>query len=156
GAATRQNLEQVIAKQQSSSAALDSRKAELNQARASVESHQAALAKARAQLALRQAERQRAETQISSKAAELQAQQKQTAVLNAKDAQLKATLAAKKAALQVAQTNLSYTQILAPIDGIVGERKVQVGQLVSPGTQVISLVESTVWVQANFKETQLK
>jgi membrane fusion protein (multidrug efflux system) len=156
GSATKQNLEQVVAKQQRSAAALDSRKAELNQARAGVESRQAGLVKARAQLALREAERQRAVTQISSRSAELEAQQKQTAVLTAKDAQLKATLNAKKAALQVAQTNLSYTQIRAPSDGIVGERKVRVGQLVSPGTQVISLVENTLWVQANYKETQLK
>jgi len=38
----------------------------------------------------------------------------------------------------------------------VGERKVRPGQLVSPGTQVISLIESTAWVQANYKETQLR
>src|SRR5262245_52438779 len=154
--ATKQNLEQVVARQESSAAALNSRKAELVQVHAAVESSKADLTKARAQVTLRQAEQQRAVAQISSKSAELDAQNKQSAVLDAQESQLKADLAAKQGALQVAQTNLQYTRIVAPTDGIVGERKVRVGQLVSPGTQVISLVENTIWVQANYKETQLR
>jgi len=154
--ATRQNLEQVVANQERFAAALNSRKAELTQVHAAVESSRANLAKARTQVALRQAEQQRANSQISSKSAELDAQRKQNAVLDAQESQLKADLDAKQAALMVAQTNLQYTQIVAPTDGIVGERKVRVGQLVSPGTQVISVVENTIWVQANYKETQLR
>src|SRR5262249_4228431 len=80
----------------------------------------------------------------------------QSAVLDAQESQLKADLEAKRGALQVAETNLQYTRIVAPTDGIVGERKVRPGQLVSPGTQVISLVDNTIWVQANFRETQLR
>ncbi len=140
--ATKQNLEQVVANQERFAAALNGRKAELVQARA--------------QVALRQAEQQRAVTQISSKSAELDAQKKQSAVLDAQESELKADLDAKQGALQVAQTNLRYARIVAPTDGIVGERKVRVGQLVAPGTQVISLVEDTIWVQANYKETQLR
>ena len=56
----------------------------------------------------------------------------------------------------LSQTNLGYTRITAPEDGIVSERKVRAGQLVSPGTQVLSLVQSKVWVQANYKETQVR
>jgi membrane fusion protein (multidrug efflux system) len=56
----------------------------------------------------------------------------------------------------LARTNLDYTRIVAPDDGIVGERKVRPGQLVSPGTQVLSLVQQQVWVQANYKENQLR
>ena len=92
---------------------------------------------------------------MMSRTAEVDAQVKQRAVLDAQEQQLLADLSAKKEALKVAQTNLDYTRILAPTDGIVGERKVRVGQLVSPGTQVLSLVENTIWVQANYKETQL-
>jgi membrane fusion protein (multidrug efflux system) len=62
---------------------------------------------------------------------------------------------AKEAQLQVARVNLGYTRILSPGDGIVGERQVRPGQLVSPGTQVVTYVDSTKWVQANFRETQL-
>jgi membrane fusion protein (multidrug efflux system) len=155
GSATKQKLEQVVADQERFAAILNSRKAELAQARAFVEIQRAVLSKARAQVTARQAEQQRAHAQLASRTAEVDAQIKQRAVLDAQEQQLKADLSAKQEALKVAQTNLDYTRIVAPTDGIVGERKVRVGQLVSPGTQVISLVENTIWVQANYKETQL-
>jgi len=155
GSATKQKVEQVVADQERYAANLDSRKAELAQTRALLESRRAELGKARAQVSLRQAEKQQARAQASSRSAELDAQIKQRAVLDAQEQQLQADLNAKQEALKVAQTNLDYTRILAPTDGIVGERKVRIGQLVSPGTQVISLVENTIWVQANYEETQL-
>src|SRR6202023_4085300 len=62
---------------------------------------------------------------------------------------------AKQANLAVASVNIGYTKIYAPGDGTVGERQVRPGQLVSPGTQVISFVALTKWVQANYRETQL-
>ena len=155
GAATKQKLEQVVADQERFAAILDSRKAELAQTRALVESRRAEFSKTRAQVSLREAEQQRARAQMKGRAAEVDAQIKQRSVLDAQEQQLQADLSAKKEALKVAQTNLDYTRILAPTDGIVGERKVRVGQLVSPGTQVLSLVENTIWVQANYKETQL-
>jgi membrane fusion protein (multidrug efflux system) len=51
--------------------------------------------------------------------------------------------------------NIGYTKIYAPGDGTVGARQVRPGQLVSPGTQVISFVDLTKWVEANYRETQL-
>jgi membrane fusion protein (multidrug efflux system) len=155
GSATKQKLEQVIDDQERYAAILDSRKAELAQARAYLESQRASLSKTHAGVASRKAERLRAQAQSSGKSAEVEAQIKQRAVLDAQEQQLLADLNAKQDALQVAQTNLDYTRILAPTDGIVGERKVRIGQLVSPGTQVISLVDNTIWVQANYEETQL-
>lgn len=155
GSATRQKLEQAVADQQRFAAVLDSRKAEVAQTRSLLESRRADLSKARAQVSLRQAEQQRARAQLSGRSAEVAAQIKQRSVLDAQEQQLQADLTAKQEALKVAQTNLDYTRIVAPTDGIVGERKVRAGQLVSPGTQVISLVENTIWVQANYKETQL-
>jgi len=155
GSATKQKLEQVVADQERYAAILDSRKAELAQTHALLESRKAELAKARAQVSLRQSEQQRARAQLSGKSAEVDAQIKQRAVLDAQELQLQADLSAKQEQLKVAETNLDYTKIVAPTDGVVGERKVRIGQLVSPGTQVISLVENTVWVQANYKETQL-
>jgi len=155
GSATKQKVEQVVADQERYSANLDSRKAELTQTRVLVESRRAELSKARAQVSLRKAEQQQARAQLSSRTAELDAQIKQRAVLDTQEQQLNADLNAKQEALKVSQTNLDYTRILAPTDGIVGERKVRVGQLVSPGTQVIALVENTIWVQANYEETQL-
>jgi len=102
------------------------------------------------------AEEKRYRATLSSRQAELDAQSKEMAVLDAQEKQLEADVNAKKAALKLARINLGYTQIVAPTDGVVGERKVRAGQLVSPGTQVISLVGlPNVWVIANYKETQL-
>ncbi len=62
-----------------------------------------------------------------------------------------------KAALDQAQLNHRYTTIVAPVDGIVGRRSVQVGQYVAPGQQLMSVVPiENIWVTANFKETQLR
>jgi len=61
-----------------------------------------------------------------------------------------------KAALDQAQLNFGYTTIVAPVDGIVGKRSVQVGQNVSPGQDLMAIVPlRDIWVTANFKETQL-
>jgi membrane fusion protein (multidrug efflux system) len=155
GSATRQKLEQAVADEERFAAILNSRKAELAQARALVASRRAELSKAQAQVALREADQQRARAQQVGRTAEVDAQVTQRGVLDAQEQQLQADLRAKEEALKVAQTNLDYTRIVAPTDGVVGERKARVGQLVSPGTQVISLVEDTIWVQANYEETQL-
>jgi membrane fusion protein (multidrug efflux system) len=62
-----------------------------------------------------------------------------------------------KSELEQAQLNLHYTTIVAPVDGMVDRRSVQVGQYVSPGQQLMSIVQiDNIWVTANFKETQLK
>jgi membrane fusion protein (multidrug efflux system) len=141
GSATRQKLEQVVADEQRFRAQLASREADV--------------ATASAQLASRKADLARAEAKLSSSRAELEAQKRQRAVLDSQELVLRADLNSKRASLLLAQTNLGYTRITAPSDGIVSERKVRPGQLVSPGTQVISLVQSDPWIQANFKETQL-
>ena len=114
------------------------------------------LSSATAQLASRQADLARAQAQLGSAQAELEAQKRQRAVLDSQELLFRADLNSKRASLSLARTNLGYTRIVAPEDGIVSERKVRPGQLVSPGTQVISLVQSDVWVQANYKETQVR
>ncbi len=120
-------------------------------------SREADLATAMAQLASREADLARAKAQLGSAAAELEAQKRQRAVLDSQELLLRADLLSKRAALSLAQTNLGYTRIVAPEDGIVSERKVRAGQLVSPGTQVLTLVQSEVWVQANYKgKTQVR
>jgi membrane fusion protein, multidrug efflux system len=55
-----------------------------------------------------------------------------------------------------AQLNLSYTKIMAPGDGRVTRKQVEVGDYVQAGQQILSLVPVEVWVVANFKESQLK
>ena len=108
-----------------------------------------------AQLASRDADLTQARTLLRSNELAVEAERRTKAVIESQELQLVADLHAKEAALAVAQVNLSYTRIVAPADGTVGERQVRPGQLVSPGTQVLSFVGGTVWVQANFRETQL-
>jgi membrane fusion protein (multidrug efflux system) len=108
-----------------------------------------------AQLASRQADLEQAKTVLHSNELAVEAEKRSKAVLESQELQLVADLHAKQAALTVAQVNLGYTKVAAPMDGSVGERQVRPGQLVSPGTQVIPFVSNTKWVQANYRETQL-
>jgi membrane fusion protein (multidrug efflux system) len=140
--ATHQKLEQAVADQQRYEATMASREADL--------------ATARAQLASRQADLARAQSQLGSAQAEYEAQKRQRPVLDSQELLLRADLDSKRASLSLAITTLGYTRIVAPEDGVVSERKVRAGQLVSPGTQVISLVQRDIWVQANYKETQVR
>ena len=61
-----------------------------------------------------------------------------------------------EAAVDMARLNLSYTVITAPVDGYVGRRNIEEGQLVSPGQTLTTLIPDTrKWIVANFKETQM-
>ena len=108
-----------------------------------------------AQLASREADLEQAKTLLRSNELTVEAEKRTKAVLESQEVQLVADLHAKEAALTVTQVNLGYTKIAAPGDGTVGERQVRPGQLVSPGTQVITFVSIVKWVQANYRETQL-
>jgi membrane fusion protein (multidrug efflux system) len=124
---TRQKVEQAVAQEESSRAQLLSRQASLEQAKA----------------------------MLSSSRSAVEAERRGLDVMNSQETGLIADLRAKEAALTLARVNLGYTRIEAPADGTVGERQVRPGQLVSPGTQVISFVSKVKWVQANYRETQL-
>ncbi len=69
--------------------------------------------------------------------------------------QRRSEIKSAKAALELAKLNLSYTVITAPCNGIASRKNIQVGQLIQPGQNLLSLVESDrVWIIANYKETQ--
>src|ERR1700723_1073617 len=108
-----------------------------------------------AQLASRDADLIQAQTMLRSSELAAEAERHSKVVLESQETQLHADLRAKQASLAAVEVNLGYTKIYAPDDGTVGERQVRPGQLVSPGTQVISLVALTKGVQANYRETQL-
>jgi membrane fusion protein (multidrug efflux system) len=81
---------------------------------------------------------------------------KQVELLKAEIAQATAAASRANALQQQAELNLSYTTIIAPIDGVVGNRSLRAGQYVQAGTQLMSLVPASgAYVIANFKETQL-
>jgi len=108
-----------------------------------------------AQAASREADLVQARTLLRSNELAVEAERRSKSVLESQESQLLADLHAKQAGLVVAQVSLGYTVITAPADGKVGERQVRPGQLVSPGTQVVTFIDRMRWVQANFRETQL-
>jgi membrane fusion protein (multidrug efflux system) len=102
------------------------------------------------------AEAKRFAATVESKRADLDAQRRQLAVLDTQEQQLRAEAKAKQAMLDLANINLGYTRIAAPVAGEVSERGVRAGQYAHAGTQVIAVVPlNNLWVVANYKETQL-
>ena len=67
-----------------------------------------------------------------------------------------AQVQAAKAQLKDVELQLSYAEIRAPAAGRVGRKNVEVGNRVQPGQSLLAIVQSEVWVMANFKETQLQ
>lgn len=99
---------------------------------------------------------QRAAATLAVNRSKLTQQVQQLNVLDSQEKQARAAVAVQQAAADLARINLGYTRIVAPVDGMVGQRQVQDGQYVSAGTQVISIVPLPhVWVIANYKETQM-
>jgi membrane fusion protein (multidrug efflux system) len=81
---------------------------------------------------------------------------KQVELLKAEIAQATAAALRAEALQRQAELNLGYTTIMAPIDGVVGNRTLRVGQYVQAGTQLMSVVPAHgAYVVANYKETQL-
>ena len=88
--------------------------------------------------------------------AAVEAAERQIDVIDAARVEIAAALAAAIADRETARLNLGYTELRAPIDGVVGNRSAQVGAYVTPGTQLLALVPAQgLWVDANFKESQL-
>lgn len=106
---------------------------------------------------------QQAESQIAQSralvardTAALDAAEKQVATLNAQVAEAKAELAHSTSALETAKLNLGYTELRAPVDGVVGARTLRVGQYVEPGTGLLAVVPlQATYIVANYEETQL-
>jgi len=99
----------------------------------------------------------RAQTaQLQQGKAGLIAANQKVEVLATQRAQAVAQRDRARAVEQQAALNLSYTQIMAPVDGTIGARSLRVGQYVQAGTQLMAVVPlDAVYVVANFKETQL-
>src|ERR1700692_2942721 len=97
-----------------------------------------------------------AQAAIARDTANLASAVKQMDLLQAEIVQANATLARSEAVQSQAELNLEYTSIVAPIDGVVGNRSLRIGQFVQAGTQLMSVVPASgAYVVANFKETQL-
>jgi membrane fusion protein (multidrug efflux system) len=98
----------------------------------------------------------RANAQHKLNEAQLDQQKSLLAAIDIQHKQLEAQIAAAQAQVTLAGDNLRYTHILAPADGLVGQRQVRPGQFVNIGTQIIAVVPlPKLWVIANYKETQM-
>jgi membrane fusion protein, multidrug efflux system len=96
------------------------------------------------------------DAQLEQNRAQAEAADRQLNVLAAQQAQAEAGLAAQRANLRIAKINLGYTRIVAPKDGVIGQRQVKPGQFVGVGGQITTLTPlPQIWVIANYKETQL-
>ena len=107
---------------------------------------------------LDQARADRDQGQAAVKAAEatqLSAEANLT-VLNAQVKEAQGVRAELQSSLDKALLDLSYATVRAPFNGVIGNKVVQVGQYVQPGTRLLALVPlDTAYIEANYKETQL-
>ncbi len=94
---------------------------------------------------------------VAEAQAALDASQRQMDVLKAQQSASDGTIESDKAQIGQAELNLSYTRILAPLDGMVGQKTVQVGDNVSPGATLMTVVPlDAVYIAANYREEDLR
>jgi membrane fusion protein (multidrug efflux system) len=137
---SKQQYDQSVAVAHGAAAQVDAKKASAEAAARNVEAAQAHLQ----EVLTRQDEAER------TRPAQMELQ-------NALVVSKQALVEVNRTRLAQAELNLSYTKILAPIDGIVGRKSVATAQQVTAGEQMmIDVPLSRLWVTANFKETQLK
>ncbi|HEX9111931.1 MAG TPA: HlyD family secretion protein [Terriglobales bacterium] len=136
---SQQQYDQAVAAAKARAASLDAARAGADAAAAQVEQAQSKLLQASAEL----------------RTAQTAPQMMQATRSRALSAQANADR--KKADLQQAELNLQYTKIVAPVNGIVSNRTVEVGQNVQTGQEMMKIIPlEDIWVTANFKETQLR
>jgi membrane fusion protein (multidrug efflux system) len=146
GEISQQQYDAAKANADATASALKADEEKLAQARRSVEI-------AKAQLNAAAARVDRAKAGVASAHADIKQVSMRTS-----DAQGKlAKVQEAQAQLQAAELNLSYTDIVAPVDGVVTHKQVEPGQIVQQGQGLLVIVPlQNVWVTANFKETQLR
>jgi len=167
------NLQVSQAKLSSAQALLDQQQATIAQSEAAVSASQASLSYAgqnadRYRKLLKSGtatadEQQKSNAAMLSAAAQVRQSQaavlaarRQIPVLQASVRQAQADIAASQASVDQAELNLSYTRIVAPVSGTVGQRALREGAWVAAGTRLLAVVPlQQSYVLANFLETQL-
>jgi len=136
---SQQQYDQAVAAARASAAAVDA-------ARATADAAQSQVTQAQGKLADAEANWRNAQTAP-----------KQMQVIRSRAASAEAEAQQRKADLDQAQLNLQYTKIVAPVNGVVSDRTVEVGQNVAIGQELMKIIPlNDVWITANFKETQLR
>ncbi len=171
-------LDQALAQQANAEAQVKQAKAQFAVRQADVAQADATIAVAQADLtqaqknyyryghlppaAVTQEQRDQVDAAFRSATARLNAAQQAAVAARAQIDVAKAQLAAAEAAVKqadaavaAARLQLSYTTITAPVTGYIGHRTVNVGDVVQAGQPLFAIVQDQVWVEADFKETQL-
>jgi membrane fusion protein, multidrug efflux system len=175
-------LDQATATAAEATAAIETAQRQVGQQQATIDAAQAAIVQAQAEQARASADATRSGSLVAggwasrqandqaiadarkANAAVVVAQAQKAAaelqldVLKAQVVQARARQQNAAAAATLAQNNMSYTVIRAPFDGVAGNRAAELGQHVTPSTQLIAVapVREQLYVVANFKETQLR
>ena len=143
---------QLVAKQEISQQLYDQAGSAAAEAAAAVNAARASASAAGQQVRQARAKLLQAQADLRSS----QTGPRQVASIRARAESAEAAVEQKRAALEQAQLDLQYTNIVAPVDGVV-MKNAEIGMNVQPGQQLFTIVPlADVWVTANFKETQLK
>ncbi len=145
GASPKQQLDAAKANYDALVAQRNNAEEQVKQAQARVAQAQKNLTNAQAKLAATKGSMQQAHSSTQQTLVNQRQYKAALAAVSQADAQLKN-----------AELQLSYTNIVAPADGMVGNKNVQAGQRLQPGQTIMSVVEQDPWIVANFKETQLE
>jgi membrane fusion protein, multidrug efflux system len=158
-----QDLERMkilIAKDEISKQQYDASVAAADAARAAYDAMQAGVAEASRTIETAQSRVSQTEARIKESRANQQASQtapQQVAISRSNMQTALARVKQAQAILAQAELNMSYTQVKAPIDGVVSQKRIELGQLVQAGQPLLALVPlHKIWVTANYKENQLK
>jgi membrane fusion protein, multidrug efflux system len=144
---------QLVAKQEISQQQYDQAYAAAQAGAAGVDAARAAAAADQQQIRAAQSKVLQAEANLRS----AQTGPQQVRAIRSRAQSAEALVEEKKAALDQAQLNLQYTTIVSPVNGVVTNRTVEVGQNVQPGQELMRIINlDDIWVTANFKETQLR
>jgi len=154
-----ERMKPLVAKTEISQLQFDSYTAAARVAQSELEAAQQKLASARDEATIRKTALDGAQTRVDQAKAQLGtsvANRKQVDIRTADAGTASAAVAAARANLEAAELQLGYTTVVAPVDGVVTRKSVEVGQIVQPGQGLMTVVPlQDTWVTANFKETQL-
>ena len=143
---SRQLYDQAVAASEAAKATVEAQKAAVVEAQHSIAAAGVAVEQARAKLA-----------HADAGVANAMTGPQQVTITETRVSAAQAKVAQRRAELEQAQLNLAYTTIVAPTDGVIGKKNINVGQNVAAGQQMMAIVPlDDLWVTANFKETQLK
>jgi membrane fusion protein (multidrug efflux system) len=143
---SRQQYDAVVAAAANANAAVDSAQSQVKEAQQGIAVAQAILNQERAHM-----------SEVRTRVAAAKSGPQQVAAKQAQAESSAAAVQQKQAALAQAEINLGYAELRAPIAGRVSQRNMEIGQTVSKGQPLVTIVPlNDVWVTANFKESQLK